>query len=456
MSRQSGERFEEALSYRRRAVMGLLAAGVGLGVLSSGGVTAQEDDPADEDDPEDDEPEEVTDDVHPIFGYSAESLDVEPPVEPDHEVSLLESDREQADVPFPEWHFDPVGLYVDPGETVQFTLESHFHTITAYHPQMGYTQRVPDGVGSISSPVLWEDAYFLYTFDEPGVYDLLCLPHEWAGMVIRVVVGEATGPGSEEVPEPTWGDAWPDPDDPIAPDWLAATVLRDPAMDPDNVIDQGSVSWADLDPESKAFPIDLTPPDTGEPLVSSLSSAAHGVYSNGHGCAHFASVEGGLSYDLLLEDIEFVTQAHIHEGRRGETGPVVAPLAIFNDELDGTGDGEPRSAGPDTPIFESGFIDDTDLVEAILEDPSAFYVNVHTTRQPQGEIRGQIRRHEFLEEEPPDDDDDEEPPDDDDDEEPPDDDEEEEPDENEEEEPDENEEEEPDEDEEEEPDEDQE
>ena len=35
------------------------------------------------------------------------------------------------------------------------------------------------------------------TLTVEGVYDYFCIPHERAGMVGRIVVGEATGPGAE-------------------------------------------------------------------------------------------------------------------------------------------------------------------------------------------------------------------------------------------------------------------
>ena len=386
----------------RRAVMGTLAATAGLGLL--GGAVAEEHD-RDEDGTDDEEPADDgpgADGVHPVFGFSGESADVDPPVEPDHEVWLLEREREDADLPFPEWYFEPVGLYVEPGDTVEFDMVSHFHTVTAYHPDMGYTQRVPDGVGPISSPVLWEGSYFLYTFEEPGVYDLMCLPHEFAGMVIRVVVGEATGPGAEPVDDPQYLEQFPHPADPTPPDWLAATVLQDDVMDPENIIDREMVFWdEDLDPESKTFPMELLmPPMGGEALVAVLSGRAEDVETDASGCAHVTPSNGSLAWDLVLEDIAGVTQAHVHEGARGEDGPVVAPMVAYTEEVDGSGEGEPQDATPDEPLIAAGVIDDAEIVEAILEDPSGYYVNVHTTEYPAGEIRGQIRGREHVDDLP--------------------------------------------------------
>lgn len=400
MTNQNSDRLSEILAYRRRTIVRAVGTGVGMATVGTSGVyaTEQHDDEDDEDganDEDDDGPpvDDAGGDVHPVFGFSAESDAVEPPVEPDHEVSLVAEQRDEAEIPFPEWFFDPVGLSVEPGDTVRFTLESPFHTVTAYHSDLGFTQRVPEGVGVISSPVLWEGAYFLYTFDEPGVYDLQCLPHEWAGMVIRVVAGEATGPGAEEVPEPAFEEGQPETGAELSPDWLAAQVFRDPAMDPENIVEQGQVAWDDLDPESKEFPMDLLMPMEAESLTAVLSGSqeTEDVETNASGCAHFTPAEGGLGFTLVLEDIGGATQAHIHEGGRDEDGPVVAPLLSFTEEVDGGGEGEPRDAAPDEPIVERGLVEDEALVEEILADPSAFYVNVHTIEYPAGEIRGQIR-----------------------------------------------------------------
>jgi plastocyanin len=91
--------------------------------------------------------------------------------------------------------FDPVGLFVDPGTTVRWVVDANVHTATAYHPANGNrARRIPEG----AEP--WDSGYlvnpgdsFEVTLDVPGVYDYFCLPHERAGMVGRIVVGEATG-----------------------------------------------------------------------------------------------------------------------------------------------------------------------------------------------------------------------------------------------------------------------
>lgn len=94
---------------------------------------------------------------------------------------------------FGAFHFEYAGLHVEPGPVVNFQLESPDHTITALHPGLGRQQRVPDGVPWFSFPVIGKGGFWLYRFDERGVYDVVCAPHELLGMV-RIVVGDETGP----------------------------------------------------------------------------------------------------------------------------------------------------------------------------------------------------------------------------------------------------------------------
>jgi len=112
------------------------------------------------------------------------------PLQPDHEVDL--ETRPQEGRPVPEFYFEPTGRFVEAGDVVRFNLATPDHTVTAYHPRLGRQRRVPEGIPPFSSPVLGTDAFWLYRFDEPGVYDVLCAPHEIFGMVMRIVVGEPT------------------------------------------------------------------------------------------------------------------------------------------------------------------------------------------------------------------------------------------------------------------------
>jgi len=172
------------------------------------------------------------------FGHTVTS-DETASVEADHTVDLEMQDVEGR--PIPEFYFEPAGLYVEPGDTVQFNLTSPHHNVNAYHPGFGYEQRVPDGVPPFSSPMLVLDDAWYYTFDTEGVHDYVCAPHEIYGMAGRIVVGSATGPGANAVGE---GQG-------RAPSQTAGTVLDADAMAPDNIVDEGSISWSDIADENK-------------------------------------------------------------------------------------------------------------------------------------------------------------------------------------------------------------
>lgn len=159
-----------------------------------------------------------------------------------HEVDLIIEPVEGR--PVPEFYFQPVGLFIATGDIVRFNAVSPHHTVTAYHPLHGKPQRVPEGVEPFSSPVIPLGDSWEHTFTVPGVYDLWCAPHENYGMAMRIVVGEASGPAMEMSddfgPEGTFG--------------AAGAVLNDPVLEPQRIIDAGSVLWDEVSDEAKAVP----------------------------------------------------------------------------------------------------------------------------------------------------------------------------------------------------------
>ena len=89
--------------------------------------------------------------------------------------------------------YDPVGLLVRPGQTVRWINREagNVHTTTAYHPaNLGRPLRMPEAARPWDSDYLMPGASFAVVFTEAGVYDYYCVPHEHAGMVGRIVVGE--------------------------------------------------------------------------------------------------------------------------------------------------------------------------------------------------------------------------------------------------------------------------
>ncbi|MDQ5985091.1 MAG: Plastocyanin [Syntrophus sp. SKADARSKE-3] len=106
---------------------------------------------------------------------------------------LMRSDPTGADV----W-FDPIGILIQPGQTVRWRIEAGVHTATAYHPRnSNHSLRIPLNAKPWDSGYLVNPGdYFEMTLPIEGVYDYYCMPHEMAGMVGRIVVGKPVGPGT--------------------------------------------------------------------------------------------------------------------------------------------------------------------------------------------------------------------------------------------------------------------
>jgi len=101
------------------------------------------------------------------------------------------------------YYFDPIGLHVDPGETVTFRIESGNHSATAYtesNPRSD-ERRIPEGADGWNSETLRRGS-FDHAFETEGTHDYYCIPHKRLAMVGRVVVGSPGGPAEEsEIPD---------------------------------------------------------------------------------------------------------------------------------------------------------------------------------------------------------------------------------------------------------------
>ena len=100
-----------------------------------------------------------------------------------------------------------------------------------------------------------------------------------------------------------------------------------------------------------------------------------------------------LHYKLIAANIENITQAHIHLGPKGVNGPIVLwlypaapPPVLIPGRFDGVlAEGDVSSANLVGLLAGHPLSDLIDEMEA-----GNAYVNIHTTQQPVGEIRGQI------------------------------------------------------------------
>ena len=112
------------------------------------------------------------------------------------------------------------------------------------------------------------------------------------------------------------------------------------------------------------------PLNTGQETPAPTNGGAHGFFSYEIG-------EGELCYTLEVKGLTTpAVAAHVHLAPRNVPGPVVVPLVIEND----------TSFEVDTCVPA-----DQAVLDAIAASPRAYYINVHTSMNMPGEVRGQLK-----------------------------------------------------------------
>lgn len=273
--RETSEQSSRISDWSRRNILKITGAGAGLAALGGMTVTGagQEDGETPtpgggNETPTDTAEAEhfVADLVDPVFGYplamgESDDLDVEHVVD----VMLEEGDGAHEDFPQEpdeeapgefmevpaEFFFDPVGLHVEPDDIVHFNTVAGLHTVTAFHDKfvegdLQIPNRVPEDVPGYTSPPMMPGESWVYQFTESGVYDYFCFPHLGLGMVGRIVVldPEEDDVESDEFSAPTAGELFPN----------GERVLTADELDPANIVEAGSVAWADLTLQAQQTP----------------------------------------------------------------------------------------------------------------------------------------------------------------------------------------------------------
>ncbi len=88
--------------------------------------------------------------------------------------------------------FAPTEITIKAGDTVEWrNIGSIPHTVTADPGRAPGSRNIelPDGAEAFDSGWVMRGQWFRYTFNEPGVYRYVCLPHERARMLGTVIVG---------------------------------------------------------------------------------------------------------------------------------------------------------------------------------------------------------------------------------------------------------------------------
>ena len=108
---------------------------------------------------------------------------------------------------------------------------------------------------------------------------------------------------------------------------------------------------------------DAEVPDPGDPKGSGTIQVT------------FDPAKGEVCYELNVANIQEATAAHIHEGEKGQAGPVRIALEA-----------------PKTGAAKGCTKADVVVIEAIIKNPAGYYVNVHNSAFPKGAVRGQLSK----------------------------------------------------------------
>lgn len=144
---------------------------------------------------------------------------------------------------------------------------------------------------------------------------------------------------------------------------VAAAALLAAAPSAANTTSARCTAFAVLTPGNE-----VRPPNTTDPVESRARGAA------------FVRIKGTkLRFKVVIFNParETFTAGHIHVGARGQNGPVVVPLfAGSSDRL--------VFVQSDTLRISA------DTAAAICGNLAGYYVNYHTTQDPEGAVRGQL------------------------------------------------------------------
>jgi CHRD domain len=112
------------------------------------------------------------------------------------------------------------------------------------------------------------------------------------------------------------------------------------------------------------------------------------VNSMASGTATLVNNQTFIDYDLSVSDLYNATSAHIHQGKAGANGPIVVTLYKTADPSPGLFGGY---SGNITSSMLEGPLKGQQLSELVdLMSNGQAYVNVHTIKNKNGEIRDQV------------------------------------------------------------------
>ena len=124
--------------------------------------------------------------------------------------------------------------------------------------------------------------------------------------------------------------------------------------------------------------------DGGRPLFTTLTGAeeapnAGDANASGQAALRLNQGQNEVCFDISWADVDgTVFAGHIHVAPAGEPGPIV--VTLFTGMFTGT-----------NSVSGCAVDVDAELIKAIRQDPTAYYVNVHSRPNfPGGAVRGQL------------------------------------------------------------------
>jgi hypothetical protein len=121
--------------------------------------------------------------------------------------------------------------------------------------------------------------------------------------------------------------------------------------------------------------------DGGRPFSTTLTGAAEvpgpgDPDGSGEAVLQLNPGQREVCFQLTVSDIAPATASHIHRAPAGVAGPVVVGLT------------PPPTSGSSSACVSAS----RELILEIIQNPEAFYVNVHNADFPAGAVRGQLSR----------------------------------------------------------------
>ena len=112
------------------------------------------------------------------------------------------------------------------------------------------------------------------------------------------------------------------------------------------------------------------------------------VQTTASGMVWFKPMQDKVWFKVNVTDMQGVTKAHIHTGKVGANGPVV--VTLYKSDTPQSINGKLSYGNITSNLLEGPMKGKqiSDLVTAMSNGST--YVNVHTEKHPNGEIRGQI------------------------------------------------------------------